>query len=99
MPKNKTYINLVKEGVDFVGYKIFPNKIKIRKINVNRFIIRTKEKKHLHFSKKIKKSHLLFSISSFLGYCKHANAYNLLDLIFENYFTEYKFLFFNIYKS
>jgi len=99
MPKNKTYINLVEEGIDFVGYKIFPKKIKVRKINVNRFIKRTKENKYLYISKKIKKEYISFSISSFLGYCKHANANNLLNLIFENNFIEYKSLLSKVCKS
>jgi len=97
MPKHKTYINLINNGVDFIGYKIFPSKIKIRNSNLKRFIKRTKNNVVLYNSHKLNHINLESSICSFLGYTKHADAYFITEKQFNNYFSNWKYLFYKIY--
>jgi retron-type reverse transcriptase len=75
LPKKKCNIFKIKDGVDFVGYKIFPNKILIRKRNLKRFLNKIK-------SKNTNKNYN-YTIYSYLGYFKYANAYNLLLKLFK----------------
>ena len=77
MPKYKTSIFQIKDGVDFVGYKIFPNRVFLRKRNIKRFI---KKLKILTNEKKVSK--IKSSVFSYLGHFKFANSYNLITLIF-----------------
>jgi len=83
IPKNKTYINLVDKGVDFLGYKIFKTKVKLRKSNVKRFIKRQKSNNFLLKYNKISLINFNSSLFSFLGYANYANSYNLLISVFE----------------
>lgn len=76
MPKYKTSIFQIKDGVDFVGYKIFPNRVFLRKRNIKRFI---KKLKILTNEKKVSK--IKSSVFSYIGYFKFANSYNILTKI------------------
>jgi len=81
VPKNKTYINLVSKGVDFLGYKVFPSNIRLRKSNLKRFLLRQNKNNFLLKKNQISKLNYNFSLFSFLGYAKHANSYNLLSTL------------------
>jgi RNA-directed DNA polymerase len=76
MPKYKTSIFQIKDGVDFVGYKIFPNRVFLRKRNIKRFI---KKLKILTNEKKVSK--IKSSVFSYLGHFKFANSHNILTKI------------------
>ncbi len=99
MPKHKTYINLINNGVDFIGYKIFPQFVKIRKSNIKRFIRRTKNNVYLYNKCKLDENSLESSICSFLGYSKHANAYLISKKIFNIYFDKWIYLLNKIYNG
>ena len=92
MPKNKTYINLIENGVDFVGYKVFKNYIKIRKSNLKNFIKKTKYNLYLYNNYKITKNSLESSVCSYLGYFKHGNCFYISNILFDRYFCSLKYL-------
>lgn len=79
IPNYKTSTFKIKDGIDFVGYKIFPNHIFLRKRNIKRFI---KNLKELPFKKNLEENRFMSSIYSYLGHFKFANSYNLVTLIF-----------------
>lgn len=78
LPYYKCSIFLVKDGVDFVGYKIFPEKVKVRKSNYKRLLKRLKR------INKLSEKETLTNIQyiSWYGYSKHADAYNLTNNLF-----------------
>ncbi|MDD3086320.1 MAG: reverse transcriptase domain-containing protein [Candidatus ainarchaeum sp.] len=76
LPKEKCNIFKIKDGVDFVGYKIFTNKIFLRKRNIKRFIKKIKDKDSNNYNS---------VIYSYLGYFKYANSYFLLQKLFNKY--------------
>ena len=79
MPTYKTSIFKIKEGVDFVGYKIFPNRVFLRKRNIKRFI---KNIKKWSVITNLNTNRFKSSVYSYLGHFKFANSYNLVTLIF-----------------
>jgi len=97
LPKKKTNICLTKDGVDFVGYKIFHEYVQIRKTSLIRFTKRTKHKIFLFNNNKITNTQLESSICSFLGFCKYADSYRIINKIFDLNFNDYKYLFYKIF--
>jgi hypothetical protein len=93
LPSKKTSIFPVNNGINFLGYIIYPKYIRIRKKNYKNFIKRTKKKKH----KELKINRLESSICSYLGYCKIANTFSFNYKIFKEYFEDYFYLFFKFY--
>ncbi len=79
IPKSKTNIFQIKDGVDFVGYKIFPDIVFLRKRNIKRFI---KKLSFLVYEKNSAK--IQSSVASYLGYFKFANSYNILTKIWRD---------------
>jgi len=97
LPNKKTNISLTKNGVDFVGYRIFIKYVKVRKTSLIRFAKKTKNKIYLFNKNKITNVQLESSICSFLGFCKHCDSFIILSKIFNKYFKDYKSLFYKIY--
>jgi len=92
IPNKKTNIYLIKDGVDFVGYKAFPTHTRLRRANILKFARRTK-KLIKHFKQNsVTVDQLESSICSFLGYIKHADAYYLGKRMFSEGFSDYKYL-------
>jgi RNA-directed DNA polymerase len=77
LPINKAKIRLTKTGVDFVGYQIYPDFVRVRSINIKRFKKRTKKLLIKYNTKKLTRSSLESSINSFFGYLKHADCIKL----------------------
>ncbi len=75
--ENKSRIFRVTDGVDFLGYRMFPDKVRVRKSVVKRY--RRKLKKMLvdYKSGKIELSEINNSIQSWIGHVKHADSYQL----------------------
>lgn len=88
MPKTKTRMGLLKTGVDFVGYQIYPEYIRVRKSNLRNFLKRTKSRIKSNSNNFLIES----SINSWLGYSLHANTRKLNTTIFETNFKEYNYL-------
>ncbi len=95
VPKCKQYINLTNKGVDFVGYKTFPTKIRLRKTNTQKFMKKTKHNMHLYKHKKLSKTKLHTSMCSYIAYAKKANSFKLLSKFFTS--VGFSCLFINYY--
>lgn len=78
IPRYKTSIFQIKDGVDFVGYKIFPNRVFLRKRNIKRFIRNIKK---LSVITNLNTNRFKSSVFSYLGHFKFANSYNILTKI------------------
>ena len=78
--KTKNFKN--KQGVNFCGYKINENKMKIR--NTSKYRMKRKLKKYTKLLKqnKITLPEIHRSIVGWLGYVKHADSYNLRKSMF-----------------
>lgn len=89
VPYYKANIFLVKDGVDFIGYKIFPTKILVRKSNYKRLIRRLKYLNKLYGTRTVSKEQfedmVKVQYSSWTGYAKHADAYRLTKKTFTEF--------------
>jgi len=82
-PKKRT-ISPVACGIDWVGYQVFPEKVRIRRANICRFRSRNRRLRSLFKRHKIPARDIGQSIQSFCAYASHADAArlvgNILDL-------------------
>lgn len=69
----------VSRGVDFLGYRHFPNKILYRKRTVKSSKRHVKETMHLLRSGRISKEQALSKLASVVGWIKHAQCHNLYN--------------------
>lgn len=83
------------QGLDFLGYIIRPNYMLVRKRVVNNY--KCKKAKYLDRYEKLKGKMSLAQIeeflsvqASFVGHCRHANSYNLLQKV--GYIDEKKYM-------
>lgn len=75
----KRTVSPVRAGIDWVGYRIFPDRVKIRRKNIFRFRQRCGRLRSLYIRNKIPLSRIRDSIVSFCGYAKWAGASRLLN--------------------
>ncbi len=73
---NKSEIHALRNGVNFLGYRIFYHYKLLRKRNINYFLRRIKKKVNLYRSGLIKKEHLESFLLGWGGYSNFANTYN-----------------------
>jgi retron-type reverse transcriptase len=85
---NKSFVQNTKNGISFVGYRIFYDYVLIRGSTLIHF--RKKHKKRLKQFKtgRITKEELRQSELSFKGHMKHANTWNLQKMLREKVFTK-----------
>lgn len=81
IPKHKSNVFQIKDGVDFVGYKIFPNKVFLRKRNIKKFI--KKLKTNAVDDKSTVDNKCRSIIYSYLGYFRYANSFRLVNNVFK----------------
>jgi retron-type reverse transcriptase len=96
IPNNKCSIYPISCGINFLGYYIFKNNIRIRRKNYVNFIKRTKLLINKYDLKLISFNKLKSSVCSYLGYCKLANTFKLNIKIFNNNFKNELYLFKNL---
>lgn len=99
MHPSKVNIFKVNDGVDFVGYKVFPNFIRLRKSNIKKFVKRTKRLKRLFLSRDISKMKIKKSIESWIGHSSHADSYKICRLVFKKLVPEFVFVLDRILKK
>jgi len=78
----KYQIFLNNQGIDFLGYLVFPTHIRLRKSNALRFRRRFKKMAEKYRAGKIKLENVNPSVQSWLGHACFANTYNLRRSIF-----------------
>jgi retron-type reverse transcriptase len=75
MHKTKANVFLIKDGVDFLGYKVFPCYTRIRKSNIKKFVKRARKQLALLSSGRIREKRIESSLLSWMGHLCHADAY------------------------
>jgi retron-type reverse transcriptase len=70
---------------NFVGFRIFPDRIRVRNDNLRRARVRLKKLKNEYFTYKISLSKLIQRLQSWEAHLKHANSYKLRHSIFKYY--------------
>ncbi|MCK5541846.1 MAG: hypothetical protein KAI40_04070 [Desulfobacterales bacterium] len=80
--KNKTRVYRTSEGVDFLGYRIFPEYTKVRKSIVKAYRKRLKIMESKYSKGIINLDKIKASLMSWIGHVKHANSYRLRGEMF-----------------
>jgi retron-type reverse transcriptase len=78
---HKSRVFRTKEGVDFLGYRIYPDFMRVRKNNVKRFRKRLRMMARLYKEGRIGLQDIQSSIHSWIGHVKHADSYGLREEI------------------
>jgi len=74
---HKSQIFPVKEGTDFLGYRIFPTHRRVRRDNIVRFKRRTRRLQESYAKGEITVSQVGQSIQSWIAHVSHADSYGL----------------------
>lgn len=78
----KTYMLPVSEGIDHLGYRIFPDHRRVRKDNSFRFARKLRQQYLDMKARKITFGDIDASVQSWIGHVKHADAFGLREKIF-----------------
>ncbi len=82
---NKTAIRPIADGLDFVGYRIWPTHRKLRKKTVKKMKARLKYLQKAYALGRVSVKDVNATVQSYLGYCKHTNSHRLREAIFSRY--------------
>ena len=77
-PKKRT-VSPVNCGIDWVGYMVFPEHVRVRRRNIFRFRIRNRRLRALFKRGRIHVQDIRQSLMSFCAYTAHAGAANLVN--------------------
>jgi retron-type reverse transcriptase len=84
----KTRIFQCREGVEFVGYRLFPDYRRLRRSNVQRFVQRLRRQQQAYRAGHLSADRLQASIKSWIAHAKHADTYRLRGrLLYRHSFT------------
>lgn len=86
---NKTAIRPISQGIEFVGYRLWPTHIKIRKKTALKMRRRLKYVKKQFERKELTLEKVNATVQSYMGILKHCNSYSLQCSIFDNYILKY----------
>ena len=75
--RRKSQVFPVKDGTDFLGYRIFPTHRRVRRESITRFRRRMRRLQEEYAKGEITLSHIKQSIQSWLGHVSHADSYGL----------------------
>jgi len=79
---DKTFVLPVTEGVDHLGYRVYPTHRRLRRDNVWRFLRKIKKMHELYACEKIDMDEINASVQSWLGHARHADTQGLRTKIF-----------------
>jgi RNA-directed DNA polymerase len=79
---HKSRIFRIADGVDFLGYRIYPGYMKVRKSIVKRYRKKLRNMVKMYAKGMITLEKVRCSICSWIGHVKHANSYRLRTEIF-----------------
>lgn len=81
----KTFVVPVTEGVDHLGYRIFPTHRLLRRVNVRRFTRTLTRFRNLYARRAISLGEIDRSVQSWLGHAGHADTRGLRRCLFEKH--------------
>lgn len=73
----KCQVSPVKDGTDFLGYRVFSDHRLVRQDSIIRFKRRMRRLQDKYFKGKVSLSHIRQSIQSWIGHVSHADSYGL----------------------
>lgn len=73
----KSQVFPVKDGTDFLGYRIFPTHRRVRRDSIIRFRRRMRLLQEAYTKGEVSSSHIRQSVQSWLGHVSHADSYEL----------------------
>ncbi|MCP4265528.1 MAG: RNA-dependent DNA polymerase [Candidatus Brocadiaceae bacterium] len=79
---NKSRIFRTTDGVDFLGYRIYPNYMRVRKNIVKRYRRKLRNMTEQYRNGNVKMPEINNSIQSWIGHVKHADSYQLRKEVF-----------------
>ncbi|MBA7493887.1 hypothetical protein ES702_04452 [subsurface metagenome] len=80
----KTEIYALRNGITFLGYRIFYHYRLLRKRNIKFFVKRLEKNVFLYNNKEISEEQFESRINGWLGYAKYGNTFNLIKKTFSN---------------
>lgn len=83
LKEKATYINSRENGLSFLGWRIFPNHIRINNINLKRSLKNLRIREKEYFRGVIDDEKLLQSTNSIVGHIKYFDTNNLCQTIFK----------------
>mgnify|MGYP003772126281 FL=1 len=83
--EKKSVVVPTRVGLDFCGYLIFPEKRKIRRSSVTRFLKRYKLQRRLYKTGQLTLEKMRESIQSWIAHAAHADSWRLRGQIFRKY--------------
>lgn len=81
----KTSIFPIQQGIDFLGYRIWPTHRLLRKSSIKRMKRKLKAFKRKYQEGKIGLDRINATIQSWLGHCEHANSHSLRKAVLNNF--------------
>lgn len=78
----KTQIRPTRDGVEWVGYRVWPTHVKLRKSTAKRMKRRLKSLKRKYERGEVSLETVNQSVQSYFGILKHCNSYHLVESIF-----------------
>ena len=82
--ENKSRVFRTTDGIDFLGYRIYPDYVRVRKNIVKRYRRKLRNMAEEYRSGNIMIPEINNSIQSWIGHVKHADSYQLRNEIFLN---------------
>jgi len=79
---DKTFVMPVTEGIDHLGYRIYPTHRKLRKDNCYRFVRKMRAMQRLYGKELLDLEQINNSVQSWLGHARHADTQGLRTKIF-----------------
>lgn len=86
---NKTAIRPISTGVEFVGYRLWPTHVKMRKSTALKMKKRLKYVKKQYENKQLPFEKVNATVQSYMGILKHCDSYSLQSKIFEKLVFKY----------
>jgi RNA-directed DNA polymerase len=74
----KTNYSKISEGVNFLGYKVFPNCIKLKNTNKKKIYKVIRKYNKWYEKKNFNEKDAMMSLNSWIGHAKNADTYNLI---------------------
>ena len=81
----KTGIFPIKQGIDFLGYRIWPTHRLLRKSSIKRMKRKMKAVKRKYQNGQISLEKINAMIQSWLGHAKHADSYRIREKLLEGF--------------
>ena len=79
--RDKTQVFPAGQGTDFLGYRIFPTHVRVRKANVHRFKRRLRRMQRAYAGGEMPLDRVAASVRSWLAHAAHADSYRLRQVV------------------